>query len=208
MFGGAWFHNLCLHTVGEFWYARDTGKILSSAPTRKCHSCDYNGDLFRGGGGRENLPRDGLRMRQGYSNSLRNLVCRIDVSAFAGVMFALVAMFLVPAAVVDHRDRISVDLAKVSHPAAMRAELREDVMEVAITRDGKIYFGLDQIMLASLPDLIRKGISNGAERKVYIRADFRSRYGEVQQVVEAVGAAGIERIGFLVDPLYPPDGRL
>jgi biopolymer transport protein ExbD len=136
-------------------------------------------------------------------SSLQNLICRIDVTAFAAVMFALVAMFLAPAAVVDHRDRISVDLAHVSSPAPMQSELREDVMEVAVTRDGKVYFGLDQIMIDSLSDRIRQSASQGGERKVYIRADMRARYGAVKQVLDAVQSAGIENIAFLVDQRHP-----
>lgn len=138
-------------------------------------------------------------MSQRRENSLRNLICRIEVSAFAAVMFALVAMFLAPAAVVDHHERISVDLAKVLHPVPMRAELREDVAEVAVTRDGKIYFGLDQIFLENLPEAIRKSMSQGSERKVYIRADARTHYGNVARVLDQVRSAGVKDVAFIVD---------
>jgi biopolymer transport protein ExbD len=136
-------------------------------------------------------------------NSLRNLICRIDVTAFAAVMVALVGMFLGIYGFVDHRDRISVDLAHVSSPAPMQSELREDVMEVAVTRDGKIYFGLEQIMIDNLSDRIRESARQGAEPKVYIRADMRARYGGVKQVIDAVQSAGIENIAFLVDQRHP-----
>jgi biopolymer transport protein ExbD len=138
-------------------------------------------------------------MLQPRKNSLRNLICRIDVTAFAAVMFALVAMFLGPAAVVDHHDRISVDLAKVSHPASMPKELGDDVMEVAITRDGQTYFNLDRVLPDGLTELIRASVSHGGERKVYIRADSRTKYGYVKQAAHAVRLAGIEDIAFVVD---------
>jgi biopolymer transport protein TolR len=132
-------------------------------------------------------------------SSLKSLICRIDVTAFASVMFALVAMFLIPASIVDHRERISVDLAKVLHPRPMQVELREDVMEIAVTRDGKVYFGLDQVLIASIPDRLHQGMNRGAEHKVYVRADMRARYGRVKQVLDGIRSAGVENIAFVVD---------
>jgi biopolymer transport protein TolR len=143
-------------------------------------------------------------MSQRQPNSLRSLICRIDVTAFAAVMFALVAMFLAPAAVVDVQTWKPVDYAKVSHPIAMQAALREDSLEVAVTRDGKVYMGRDQITLDQLPTAIRDGVNRGAERKVYIRADGRARYGVVTQVMESARSAGIENIAFLVDQRKVP----
>jgi biopolymer transport protein TolR len=134
-----------------------------------------------------------------WSNSLKNLICRIDVSAFAAVMFALVAMFLAPAAVVDVHTHMPVDFAKVGHPVAMRSADRDDAIDVAITRDGQVWLGRDHVLLESLPQTIRERVSQGAERKVYIRADARARYGTVTRVLEGVRSAGIENIAFLVD---------
>lgn len=145
----------------------------------------------------------GRWMVQSQRNSPRNLICRIDVTAFAAVMFALVAMFLARYGVVDYHDRIAVDLAHVFHPSPVPKELREDVMEVAVTRDGKIYYGLDQLWIDQIPDAIRKSLSQGAERKVYIRADQRARYGAVKQVLDRVRSAGVQDIVLIVDQRHP-----
>jgi biopolymer transport protein TolR len=135
-----------------------------------------------------------------HTNSLKSLICKIDVSAFAAVMFALVAMFVIPATTVyDLPSHVSVDFAKASHPVAMQGELREDAVEVAVTRDGQIYFGRDRIPLDALPAAIRERLSRGAERRVYIRADARARYGTVAGVLDEVRSAGIENVAFLVD---------
>jgi hypothetical protein len=65
------------------------------------------------------------------------------MSAFASVMCALVAMFILPAmSFVDLPRSISVDLAKVSNPRDMRGADREDSLAVAITRDGSVWLGL------------------------------------------------------------------
>lgn len=137
-------------------------------------------------------------------NSLGRLICRIDVAALAAVMFALLATFLGQYVNLPDLPRgVSVDMAKVSHPAAMPAALREDALEVAVTRDGKVWLGGDQVLLNSLPQAIRERVRLGAERKAYIRADKRARYGEVKQVLDRVRSAGIENIAFIVGERNP-----
>lgn len=135
--------------------------------------------------------------------SATELICRIDVSAFAGIMFALVAMFVLPATVVIDLPRdaahISVDLAKVSNPTDMSGADREDALVVAITRDGQVWFATDHIAPENLPAAIRERVSRGAERRVYIKADMRARYGSVRQILARVRMAGIDKVAFIVD---------
>jgi biopolymer transport protein ExbD len=42
------------------------------------------------------------------------------------------------------------------------------------------------------------------ERKIYIRADARARWGTVKVVLDGVRAAGILRVAFLVDSRRSP----
>jgi biopolymer transport protein TolR len=132
------------------------------------------------------------------------LICNIDVTAFASVMFVLLYMFLGAAAIVNHPHFASVDLPYAGHPILMRAALKEDAMVIAVQRTGKVYFGTDPILPSELPDRIREGVNHGAERKVYIRADARAKYGWVAEVLDSVRSAGIEKIGFLVENRRTP----
>ena len=77
-------------------------------------------------------------------------------------------------------------------------------MVIGITRDNKVFFGTDPVWPSQLPGKIRASVAQGAERKVYIKADARSKYGWVAEVVESVHEAGIEKIGFLVDQRQAP----
>jgi biopolymer transport protein ExbD len=143
-----------------------------------------------------------MRTRQEHSKSAR-LICRIDVTAFAGIMFALVAMFLLPSTIVVDLPRsaagLPVDMARTSHPVSLPAANREDALLVAVQRDGRIWFDRDQITPDQLPAKIRERLSYGAENRVYIRADARAKYGTVVEVLDSVRSAGVENIAFLVD---------
>jgi len=127
------------------------------------------------------------------------LICYINVTGFVSVMLVLVFMFAGPAMIVDHPHGASVDLARVSHTTPMRAADREDALLVAIMRDGKIFFRADRITIEELPARIREGVSQGAERKIYIKADARAKYASVVEVLDGVHDAGIENVGFIVD---------
>jgi biopolymer transport protein TolR len=117
-------------------------------------------------------------------------------------MFALVAMFLLPATVVVDSPRtgaqMPVDLPHVSNAREMSGADREDALVVAITRDGQLWLATDQITPENLTAAIRERVGQGAERKVYIRTDTRARYGLVVRVLSNVRAAGIDQVAFIV----------
>lgn len=96
------------------------------------------------------------------------------------------------------------DLPRVDHPIRMPGADREDALVVAIMRDGHIFFGSGCVTAGELPGKIREGLSQGAERKVYIRADARARYGTVSAVLDGIRVAGVPRIGILVDQRKRP----
>jgi biopolymer transport protein ExbD len=98
----------------------------------------------------------------------------------------------------------SVDLAKVQHPRTMPRANREDALIVAIEKDGTIFCGGDQLAPDQLPQRIREELRSGAERTVYIKADGRTKYSNVKEVVDAVRASGVENIAFLVEKGHPP----
>jgi biopolymer transport protein ExbD/biopolymer transport protein TolR len=136
------------------------------------------------------------------------LISRIDVTAFAGIMLALLFLFMPSYGGFRAHRGMSVDLPQVSHPISMPHANREDAMIVVITRDDKVFFGPEQVIPDVLPVVIRERINQrinqGSEKKVYIKADARAKYGWVAEVLDGVRAAGIEKIGFLVEQRRVP----
>ena len=111
----------------------------------------------------------------------------------------VVLLFTLMVATAGPYHGFSADLPKVGHPILMRRANREDALKITILRDGKIYFGTERIAAADLPAKIQDGLSRGSERKVYIIAEARARYGAVLEVLDGVGSAGVENIAFLVN---------
>lgn len=117
-------------------------------------------------------------------------------SVMAMVVFVILLMFMTAPTV---HQRVSADIPYVSHAVSMPGALREDVMKVTILRDGQVYFGSDRVNITNLPVKIQDRLKDReVERKVYIVADGRARWGTVKQVLDAVRSAGIIRVAFLV----------
>jgi biopolymer transport protein TolR len=95
---------------------------------------------------------------------------------------------------------ISVDMAKVNNPTPMQDADKEDALLVSITRDGKVYFGSDQIQdVDNLTTKVKDRLANKPDKRVYVKADMRARFGAVVKVVDSVRAAGVDDLGLLTE---------
>ena len=94
---------------------------------------------------------------------------------------------------------VLVFMAKVNNPEQMPDADKEDALLVSITRDGKVYFGSEQITVDNLTTKVKDRLANKADKRVYVKADMRTRFGGVVQVVDSVRAAGVDDLGLLTD---------
>jgi biopolymer transport protein ExbD len=116
---------------------------------------------------------------------------------FVSVMLALLFLLMPTMASYNDLPIHGVDLTETHHAAEMPRALRDDAIRIEVDSDGTIYFRDQRVLSSQLPGLIREGIRNGAERKVYVSADARAKYGRVEQVLNEVSLAGIEKLCFL-----------
>ena len=97
------------------------------------------------------------------------------------------------------------DRTKTDHPVALPGADKEGALRVAVMMDGAIFFRNERILWSRLTPAIRIALVYGPERHVYIDADRRAKYGTVSQVVDAVRAAGVDKISFLTQQPVPPE---
>jgi len=131
----------------------------------------------------------------------------INVTPMVDVMLVLLIIFMVVTPMLQKG--ISVDMAKVNNPEQMPDADKEDALLVSITRDNKVYFGSEQIQVDNLTQKVKDRLVNKPDKRVYVKADMRTRFGEVVQVVDSVRAAGVDDLGLLTDqkktaPSAPP----
>ena len=88
----------------------------------------------------------------------------------------------------------------IAAPEQMPDADKEDALLVSITRDGKVYFGSEQIQdVDGLTQKVKDRLANKADKRVYVKADMRTRFGGVVRVVDSVRAAGVDDLGLLTD---------
>jgi len=121
----------------------------------------------------------------------------INVTPMVDVMLVLLIIFMVITPMLQKG--VSVDLAKVNSPTSMPDADKEDALLVAVQRDGKIFFGHDVIAVDQLTDKIKDRLANKTDKRVFLKADARAKFGVVVEVVDNVRAAGVDQLGLLTD---------
>jgi biopolymer transport protein ExbD len=121
----------------------------------------------------------------------------INVTPMVDVMLVLLIIFMVITPMLQKG--ISVDMAKTNSPTPMPDADKEDSLLVAVSHDGKVYFGSDQINPDDLTGKVKDRLANKADKKVFIKADARARYGKVVEVVDDIRSAGVDDVGLLTE---------
>jgi biopolymer transport protein TolR len=121
----------------------------------------------------------------------------INVTPMVDVMLVLLIIFMVVTPMLQKG--VSVDKAEVNSPEAMPDADKEDALLVSITRDNKVYLGSDSIQVDTLTTKVKDRLASKQDKRVYVKADRRTRFGSFVEVVDAVRAAGVDDLGLLTD---------
>jgi biopolymer transport protein ExbD/biopolymer transport protein TolR len=123
----------------------------------------------------------------------------INVTPMADVMLVLLIIFMVVTPMLQKG--IAVELANTKNPVDMKEADRDDAVLVAITRDGKFYLGQDRVSIEDLGAKVADLVSSKLDKTVFVRSDFRAKYGDVVQVVDNIRNAGVDKVGLLTERL-------
>ena len=129
------------------------------------------------------------------------VVADINVTPMVDVMLVLLIIFMVITPMLTKGQ--SVEMVRTKNPIAMQAADKEDAVLVAITRDGRVFLspGNKQLTADALPERVRDLLTNKLDKTVYIKADARSRYEKVEDVIDNLRAAGVDQLGLLTEQI-------
>ena len=131
------------------------------------------------------------------TSSGHGVVNDINVTPMVDVMLVLLIIFIVVTPMLTKG--VSVDRVKAKNPTAMAPADKDDAVVVAVTRDGKVYLGKEQMKSEELGPKIRDMIANRLDRTVYVNSDSRAKYGVVVEAVDNIRTAGVDQIGLLTE---------
>lgn len=121
----------------------------------------------------------------------------INVTPMVDVMLVLLIIFMVVTPMLQKG--VSVDLAQTDNPKQLPDADKEDALVVAVMKDGKVFFDTDQVTPDQLSTKIRDKVANRTDKRVYIKADARARYGVVVDAVDSIRSAGVDELGLLTE---------
>jgi biopolymer transport protein ExbD len=127
-------------------------------------------------------------------------VADINVTPMVDVMLVLLIIFMVITPMLTKGQ--SVDLVKTKNPVTMQAADKEDAILISVTRNGGVFLSPGNLKLSGadqLPERVRDLLTNKIDKTVYVRADARSKYSVVEDVVDNLRAAGVNEIGLITE---------
>ena len=119
----------------------------------------------------------------------------INMTPLIDVMLVLLVIFIITAPLMNAR--LALDLP-TAEGAAAGADLPA-VLLVAVDAQGQLYLGDEKATREQVVQRARAAAQRQPLTEVQLRADERVPYGRVAELIGAVQAAGLSRIGFVTE---------
>lgn len=130
-------------------------------------------------------------------NEGKKVNSNINVTPMVDVMLVLLIIFMVITPMLNNK--VNVDLPKADAAVVMEDANKEDAVTVAVTRDGRVFLGGDQVTLDDMGSKIAAKLENKTNKEVFFRADIRANYGKVMDAVDGIRSAGVSQLGLLTE---------
>ena len=122
-------------------------------------------------------------------------LAEINVTPMVDVMLVLLIIFMVAAPLMVQG--VPLDLPRTS--AAKLAKIRKP-MVVSLAADGGLFIRDEQVDRSNLVSRLMSLRSQEGDNVVYVRADRKSPYGDVMEILGRVGETGYQRVSLLSQP--------
>jgi biopolymer transport protein ExbD len=120
---------------------------------------------------------------------------RIEIIPLIDIMFFLLASFMMVSLQMDRTQNIHVDL-----PSASQAnhDFKPDMLHLAVDKSGALWLEKRELSLAQLQSILSNRFRIDTNLPVYISGDRDTPHGAMADVYEAVRAAGVQKVAFMV----------
>src|SRR3989304_66551 len=106
-----------------------------------------------------------------FQKKLSDVNSEPNVVPMADIMLVLLIIFMVVTPMLQKG--VSVDLVQTRNPRNMPDADKEEAVVVAITRDGKVFLGSDQVA-GDLVEKVQERIATRVDKTVYIKSESRA----------------------------------
>lgn len=130
-----------------------------------------------------------------YKPKVADVMSSPNVIPMADVMLVLLIIMMVITPMLQNG--VTVDMAQVRNWEDMPNAAKDDAVIVAVSRDGHYYLGNNEVALDQITSQIKDKLAGRLDKTVFVRSDYRAKYGDCVKVVDAIRDAGVENVGLL-----------
>ena len=116
---------------------------------------------------------------------------RIEIIPLIDIMFFLLAAFMLVSLSMTHVRRVPINLPTAS---SAQEETTTPPIQIAIDAEGVTTWDSKVVTLSEITTRLKSAVVGG-ETRVMISADAETRHRQVVGVLDAVKAAGVEKVG-------------
>jgi biopolymer transport protein ExbD len=129
------------------------------------------------------------------------VVSDINVTPMVDVMLVLLIIFMVITPMLTKGAQ--VNMVKTHNDRKIPDADKEDAILIAVTRDGRAFLspGNQMIHAEDLAAKVKDLQANRSDKTVYIRADARSRFASVTDVIDNLRTAGVDSVGLITETI-------
>jgi len=120
----------------------------------------------------------------------------INMTPLIDVMLVLLVIFMITAPLMT--SALKLDLPKTD--AALPSEVPQFIA-VALDPQGQLYFGEEKLDAAAFAARVAQAAQRNPQTEVQLRADRSVPYGRVAELIGMVQKGGLNRIGFVAEPV-------
>jgi biopolymer transport protein ExbD len=120
---------------------------------------------------------------------------RIEIIPLIDIMFFLLASFMMVSLQLDQTQNIKVNLPSSTEA---RHDFKPDMLNIAVDKAGAVWLEKKQLTLPELSTVISNRFKVDTNLPVYISGDTDTLEGPMQDVLEIVRRAGVQKVAFMV----------
>jgi biopolymer transport protein TolR len=126
----------------------------------------------------------------------RGMMAEINVTPFVDVMLVLLIIFMVTAPMMT--TGIDVELPRADAPSL--SQKNDSQVFLAITADGRYLINQSEFPFEEMQGKLAAIAQANPDQDVFLQADAQVPYEKVAQLMAAVTAAGMPRVGLVTQP--------
>ncbi len=125
----------------------------------------------------------------------QDVMSEINMTPLVDVMLVLLIIFIITIPVINHA--VKLDLPRA---ASQPNDVKPPHVDVSIAADGTISWDGTALNEAALKDRIALVAAKTPQPEIHLRADRKTPYEKVAQLMAAAQTGGLSKIGFVTEP--------